>query len=393
MSALLKSGHWGAPWHVRVPPIPDLKRNRNLNELAKCVRRGRRAFIVCTAASGLPIPIPSTFSPTNASANATANAVAAVVAADEITKDTITFGNGNGDYVALSGLSAVADSGPTTGAYALATDTAFTSSASVAEVSADGAGEVSNNTITFGQGNGDYVNIAGDLSDNTITFGNGTGVSVTASSSSNNKITMGNGNNDAVTLGCGAGGDIIITGTGNSDTVQVGAHPITNPDSFGFALGTGTTALSQTTVKGAQAGDQIAVGNSSGLVLTNNGLGGNFLQKDGFVAGLSTVNDFITYLDTHGLTKGDTYTADSGGNTFIVTDTASGKIGGIEIVGIFEGSTLSGIYLRSPSSVPGGRAYGRLALEFGDAPRNVRTGVIGGHWAAPPRCPLPSLAV
>jgi hypothetical protein len=42
------------------------------------------------------------------------------------------------------------------------------------------------------------------------------------------------------------------------------------------------------------------------------------------------------------LTTGDTYTADSGGDTFIVTDTLSGKVGGVELVGVFEHNSLSG---------------------------------------------------
>ena len=167
---------------------------------------------------------------------------------------------------------------------------------------------------------------------------------MTDGTSTNNQIIFGNGNNDAVTLPSGAGGDTIVTGTGNSDTVQVGAHSPNNPDTFGFALGTGSTALSQTTVTGAQAKDQVAVGNSSGLVLTSNGLG-NTLVQDGATAGtLNTVNDFINFLLSHGgLTKGDTYTADSGGDTFIVTDTSNGHVGGVEIAGIaFESNSITG---------------------------------------------------
>ena len=156
-------------------------------------------------------------------------------------------------------------------------------------------GNLSDNTITFGQGSGDHVSVFGDLIHNTITFGNGNGDYVTnivgfvgfffAGQSSSNTIIMGNGTGDSVNLGSGAGGDIIITGTG-LDTVAVRSH--TNADTFGFALGTGISALSQTTVTGARATDKIGVGNSSGLVLTSNGLG-NTLVQDGAIAGLSTV--------------------------------------------------------------------------------------------------------
>src|SRR5262249_36820760 len=125
----------------------------------------------------------------------------------------------------------------------------------------------SNNTITMGNGAGDSVQSFGDLNNNTITFGNGSGDSVSnvrsgpgqpgaGGQSSNNTITMGNGAGDSVTLGVGftsPGGDTIITGTGKDDTVQVGTH--TNPDTFGFALGTDGTSF--TTITGAQAGDHV----------------------------------------------------------------------------------------------------------------------------------------
>jgi len=122
--------------------------------------------------------------------------------------------------------------------------------------------------------------------------------------------------------------------------VNVATH--TNADTFGFALSTGGTASSQTTVTGAQAGDHVAVGNSSGLVLTKpNGLG-NTLVQEGAIAGLNSVNTFITYLGSYGgLTKGATYTADNGSSTFIVTDTQNGNTGGVQIVGVFEHNSIT----------------------------------------------------
>jgi hypothetical protein len=270
----------------------------------------------------------------------TAAALGLVSAIAAISNDDITFGNGNGDFVQLVGYGADA------GAAAIGGGTA----AALAKI--DQNSQMSDYCIVYGDGNGDFLSASNtDFSNNTIAFGNGAGdyVSVSdsfsitgGSTSTDNQIIFGNGNNDPAILPSGAGGDTIITGTGNSDTVQVGTHPNTNPDTFGFALGTGATALSQTTVNGALAGDQIAVGNSSGLVLTSSGLG-NTLVQDGNIAGITTVNGFITYLTSHGgLTKGDTYTADSGGDTFIATDTLTGKVGGIEIVGAFENNSLSG---------------------------------------------------
>jgi hypothetical protein len=117
----------------------------------------------------------------------------------------------------------------------------------IAANTTSGDGEISDNMITFGNGNDDYV-LTRDLNSNFIRFGDGAADSVTAQSSSDNTIILGKGNNDSVLLeallGVGTGGDTIITGTGNSNAVQVGTH--TSPDTFGFALGTGATALSQT---------------------------------------------------------------------------------------------------------------------------------------------------
>jgi hypothetical protein len=274
----------------------------------------------------------------NASGTADASSIVNVapnIAA--ISNDNITFGNGDGDFVKLAGASALAEADATGSGGNVELETATLTAI-------DQNSQMSDNAIKFGNGNGDFVSAAANFSGNKIVFGNGDGdyVSVTDGTSTNNQIIFGNGNNDAVTLPSGAGGDTIVTGTGNSDTVQVGAH--TTPDTFGFALGTGGTALSQTTATGAQAADKIAVGNTSGLVLTAAGGLGNTLVQDGATAGLNTVNDFINFLVSHGgLTKGDTYTADSGGNTFIVTDTSNGHVGGVEIAGIaFESNSITG---------------------------------------------------
>ena len=266
----------------------------------------------------------------DASANAQANASTSaadsasalgladglVVATPEISNDKIIFGNGNGDYVELTGLDATAEAD----AEALGqVSTAATTT--VAEVNTPG--EVTNNDITFGHGNNDCVNIAGDLSSNTIRFGNGTDDSVTASNSSNNKITMGNGNGDTVTLGSGDGGDTINTGTG-LDTVTVGSH--TNPDTFGFALG--TNGASFTTITGAQIGDHLTSEKAFGLNLE---LGINVVNS---VTGAMTLADFIAGLV---LTSGNTYVGNNGTDTFVVTD-HSGQIGAVKLVGVFTGT-------------------------------------------------------
>ena len=208
---------------------------------------------------------------------------------------------------------------------ATATSTGGGASASnTPDVSQDTApGEVSNNEIIFGQGNNDHVNVEGDLSGNTIRFGNGTDDSVTADTSSNNKITMGNGNGDAVTLGSGGGGDTINTGTG-LDTVAVGSH--TNPDTFGFALGTNGSSF--TTITGAQIGDHLTCNNAFGNSLQ---LGINVVNS---VTSATTLANFIAGLV---LTSGNTYVGANGTDTFVVTD-HNGQIGAVELVGVFAGT-------------------------------------------------------
>ena len=238
---------------------------------------------------------------------------------------------------------------------------------------------ITGDTFTFNDLNGYYVTAVGDISDSTITFGNGASDYVSVGSSCYATITMGNGaldhvyiagsvgNHDNITLGNGAqdtvsvgsgGHDVIIVGNGNLDAITVG-----NPDydtiitgtgfdkvtvagvpptalsgeTFGFALGTGVTASSQTTVSGELLGAHVAVGSSSGLVTSGNDSLGVTLVQEGHITGIISVNGLIAYVSSHGgLTKGDTYTADSGGHTFVVTDTANGHTGGIEIVGVVE---------------------------------------------------------
>src|SRR5262249_40042903 len=60
-------------------------------------------------------------------------------------------------------------------------------------------GDMSQNTITFGNGNFDRVFANGDISKNTITFGDGVTDFVTAFGNiSQNTITFGNGDSDQV---------------------------------------------------------------------------------------------------------------------------------------------------------------------------------------------------
>jgi hypothetical protein len=95
----------------------------------------------------------------------------------------------------------------------------------------------------------------------------------------------------------------------------------------------GTTGANFTTVSGAAAGDHVVV---------NGGQLGNTLSP---LSGATADTSLATYISSLGtLTKGDTYVGfnTSAQDTFIVTDTASGQTGAIELTGVaFQHSTLA----------------------------------------------------
>jgi hypothetical protein len=231
-----------------------------------------------------------------------------LVDAVEAHNDTITLGNGTGDTVNAG----------------LANNNIITLGNGVGDTV--NANPSSNNIITLGNGAGDMVNADG--SDNfTITLGNGAGDTVNGGATMNDTITLGNGKGDQVTLGPDSGGDYIATGTGAGDTVTV-VGPHTSFDTLAFALGTNGTKF--TTVSGAAVGDHVVV---------NGGQLGNTLAS-----GATTHTTLASYISSLTLTKGETYvgfnaTAD---DTFVVTDTASGQTGAIELTGVaFQHSTLA----------------------------------------------------
>jgi hypothetical protein len=235
----------------------------------------------------------------------------AQVTVANINNDTIFFGHGDGDFV--SGPDNIKNDsiafGDGAGDYVSDTVSAF--------FFQDG-GSMSNDRITFGNGAGDYVSTnAATITNNHIQMGNGTGDYVSLlGSSSNNFIGLGNGSGDAVTLGSGAGGDRIVTGTG-LDTVTVGDH--TKADFFNFALGTNGSSF--TTITGAQIGD---------FLISGNHLGSNVVNSS---TSFTTLADFIAGLV---LTNGNTYVGTNGTDTFVVTD-FNGQVGAVELVGVFSG--------------------------------------------------------
>jgi hypothetical protein len=174
--------------------------------------------------------------------------------------------------------------------------------------------------------------------DSNISFGNGAGdhVSASAFDGGSSTIIFGNRNGNVATLAGGNGGDVIITGTG-LDTVTVGGH--STADTFGFVLE--TNGSSYTTVTGAWTGDQVAIGNLSGIVVGLTGLG-NTLASERSNSSWTTLASFIQPIATP--VPGHTYMGNNGTDTFIFTDTLNGHTGAIEIGGVFSGtnSTISG---------------------------------------------------
>jgi hypothetical protein len=116
------------------------------------------------------------------------------------------------------------------------------------------------------------------------------------------------------------GGDVINTGKGANDQINVGSHFFV--DTYGFALGTNGSHF--TTVTGAVSFDKVDV---------NGGQLGNSLSP---LSGTTTQTTLASYIKSLGtLTPGDTYVGHNATDTFVVTDSASGQTGAIEIVGSF----------------------------------------------------------
>jgi len=119
------------------------------------------------------------------------------------------------------------------------------------------------------------------------------------------------------------------------DTVTVAAHA--NADTFGFSLG--TDGASFTKITGAQTGDDVAVGNHSGIVTGSDGLG-NTLVNEGSNSSWTSLALFIQAIATQ--VPGDTFVGNNGIDTFVFTDTQNGQTGAIEIAGVFANNSIAG---------------------------------------------------
>lgn len=274
--------------------------------------------------------------------------------AGAISNDTIIFGDGTHNRVvdtqgggSLSNDKIVFRGGSSNGVDAssiVGTDISFSDDRGGGNNSVIADDKITNSAITFGDGDKD--NLHGPaavsnfgpalLTNDTIQFGNGNSDSVYAyASGGNNTIILGNGNNDIIALNvrAGVGGDYLATGTGSGDAILVGGH--TNADTFAFATFSSASVFlstsSFTKVYGAQSNDKIEV---------NGGNLGDTLVSKGTLTVGTTLSSFINTV-VGDPAKGHTYIGNNGTTTFIETDTQSGQLGAIEIVGTFANSTIS----------------------------------------------------
>jgi len=99
-------------------------------------------------------------------------------------------------------------------------------------------------------------------------------------------------------------------------------------DTFGFTLGTNGSLF--TTISGAQKGDHLIAGLIAGQA---SDLGDTPVQSETHAG---TISDYISSLGT--LTPGDTYVGynKTSKTTYVVTDTASGQTGDVQLVGVFD---------------------------------------------------------
>jgi hypothetical protein len=117
--------------------------------------------------------------------------------------NTVTLGNGAGDFVSIVGGG--------------------------------------NNAVTLGDGNYDFVSIIGG-GNNAVTLGNGAGDFASIVGNGNDSVTLGNGNNDSVSL-IGNGNDQIQVGNGLADFVLMagnGSDTIQTGTGSGVVLGLGS---------------------------------------------------------------------------------------------------------------------------------------------------------
>jgi hypothetical protein len=300
----------------------------------------------------------------------------------DITGDTITFGVGNNDSFQAPDNS-ISDSQVTFGnGYPDSFLSLYVSSSTI--TFGDGSGDsftstnVSSSTITLGDGSNDLVTIIpkvhhgvplaplnlsnstiilgngdedrffvptadnspGTFDNNTIVLGNGNCDQIgigTHSEDSYNTLTVGNGQKDSINIfTASGGGDLITTGTGAGDQVEISNHTIA--DTFAFSLGTNGSAFTTVSATepggGALPGDQIVANTNGNGNAYGNALGNTLVAVTNVMATdmAGFINDLIN--DLGPLQKGDTYVGNNGSDTFIVTETQSGKMGAIELQGV-----------------------------------------------------------
>jgi len=209
----------------------------------------------------------------------------------DVSQNTITFGNGTADLVSAAG-----DVSQNTITFGNGFDDSVTTT----------FGNVSQNTITFGDNTDGLVSAASNVSHNTITFGNGPADEVAGGLGiSHNTITFGNGDNDAVvteTDNADSSHDTITFGNGNNDSMQIPGS--VDHDTITFGNGSNDLLLAQ-----RSSHDLIIVGNGNNdQIMLNFAFSGTAIGADTIITGTGSFDAVVvaahTQADTFGFSLG-----------------------------------------------------------------------------------------
>ena len=272
------------------------------------------------------------------SANATATAGGDI--SYDISNDVITFGNGAGDFVEV----ATAHANAAEGASAFSPAGGIFGEASRSFATGPAVGDISNDVITFGNGAGDFVLDNGNVSNDIITFRDNAETTspdyVQAFGNiSNNTITFGNGNGDYLSVTGSSSNNTITFGNGNGDYLSIlGSGAGRDVIVTGTGLDTVTVGVH---TNADTFGFSLGTNGSSYTAVNGAQVGdlvtsGNSLGNivSNSSANYANLESFIASLTP---SNGHTYLDNNGTDTFIVTDSGS-HIGAIEIVGSFAGT-------------------------------------------------------
>jgi serralysin len=229
--------------------------------------------------------------------------------------DTITLGNGRGDYVSDWGFHNTITLGNGAG------DTVVTESGNDTITLGNGAGDtvygnkIGGDIITLGDGRGDSVNFFDSagiyspplIAGNTVTLGDGRGDHVIADYTSGDSITLGNGAGDTVRAG-NSSYDSITVGNGNHDVVDVYGTAGSIEDSITVGNGNDTIYAGQnTTIKVGTGHDSFVFEQTAPSTIGN-----------AVITGFNANHDSFTF--SNQLATSVTYHDDANGNAVIAVD-------------------------------------------------------------------------